>query len=90
MAAKLHRMSLVAAKEGSDCAQKIFKPAPTYGELDEEAAKQLEKYRKEREVSKKKEATRSKFFWKRDTVNLCLVTIKYKNTYWTNITVPQK
>ncbi len=24
------------------------------------------------------------------TVNLCLVTIKYKNPSWTNITVPQK
>jgi hypothetical protein len=29
MAAKLHKMSLVAAKEGPDCAQKIFNPAPT-------------------------------------------------------------
>jgi hypothetical protein len=26
----------------------------------------------------------------RCTVNLCLVTIKYKNPSWTNITVPQK
>ncbi len=51
--------------EGPDCAQKIFNPAPTYGELDEEEAKQLEKYRKAREASKKKEPTRSKFFWKR-------------------------
>jgi hypothetical protein len=65
MAAKLHRMSLVAAMEGPDCAQIIFNPAPTYRELDEEEAKQLEKYRKEREASKKKEATRSKFIWKR-------------------------
>ncbi len=24
------------------------------------------------------------------TVNLCLVTIKYKNPSWTSITVPQK
>jgi hypothetical protein len=63
MAAKLHRISLMATKEGLDCAQKIFIPAPT-SKLDEEA-KQLEKYRKEREASKKKEATRSKFFWKR-------------------------
>jgi hypothetical protein len=66
MAAKLHRMSLVAAMEGPDCAQIIFNPAPTYGELDEEEAKQLEeKIRKEREQAKKKEATRSKFFWKK-------------------------
>ncbi len=57
MAAKLHRMSLVAAKEGPDCAQKIFYPAPTYGELDEEETKQLKKYRKEREAGKKKEAS---------------------------------
>ena len=65
MAAKLHRMSLVAAKEGPDCAQKIFNPAPTYGELEEEEAKQLEKYRKEREASKKKEAADlSKSSWK--------------------------
>ncbi len=57
MAAKLHRMFLVAAKEGLDLAQKIFNPAPTYGELDEEEAKQLKKYRKERKASKKKEAS---------------------------------
>jgi hypothetical protein len=43
MAAKLHKMSLVAAKEGPDCAQKIFNPAPTYGELEKEETKQLEK-----------------------------------------------
>jgi hypothetical protein len=65
MAAKLHRMSLVAAKDGPDCAQKIFNPAPTYGELNEEEAKQLEKYRKEREASKKKEtADLNKSSWK--------------------------
>jgi hypothetical protein len=63
MAAKLHRMSLVATKEGPDCAQ-IFNPAPT-GKLDEEEAKQLEKYRKEREASKKKEAANlGKSSWK--------------------------
>jgi hypothetical protein len=28
--------------------------------------------------------------WGHYTVNLCLVIIKYKNTSWTNITVPQK
>jgi hypothetical protein len=53
MAAKLHRMSLVAAKEGPDCSKKIFNPAPTYGELDKEEAKQLEKYRMEKEASEK-------------------------------------
>jgi hypothetical protein len=63
MAAKLHRMSLVATKEGLDCAQKIFNPATT-GKLDEKA-KQLEKYRKKREASEKKEAANlSKSSWK--------------------------
>jgi hypothetical protein len=43
MAAKLHKMSLVAANEGPDCAQKIFNPAPTRrsrraGEGGEQAA----------------------------------------------------
>ncbi len=45
--ARLHRMSLVAAKEGPDCAQRLFNPAPTYTEMDEEERKELEKYRKE-------------------------------------------
>ncbi len=35
MTARLHKMSLVAAKEGPDCAQWMFNPAPTYGELEE-------------------------------------------------------
>jgi hypothetical protein len=64
IAVKLHGMSLVAAKEGPYCGQKIFNPAPTYGELEEEEAKQLEKYRKDREASKKKEASElSKSSW---------------------------
>ena len=53
--ARLHRMSLVAAKEGPDCAQRLFNPAPTYTEMEEEERKELEKYRKEKEASKKKE-----------------------------------
>jgi hypothetical protein len=64
MAAKLHGMSLVAAKEGPDCWQKIFNPAPTYSELEEEEAKQLEKYRKDREASKKEASELSKSSWK--------------------------
>jgi hypothetical protein len=61
----LHKMSLVAAKEGPDCAQRMFNPAPTYGELEEEEMKQLEKFLNEKEPSKKKEATKQgKSGWK--------------------------
>jgi hypothetical protein len=53
----LHKMSLVAAKEGPDCAY--------LQELVEEEVKQLEKFRKEKEASKKKEATeQGKSGWK--------------------------
>ncbi len=55
--ARLHKMSLVAAKEGPDCAQRMFNPALTYREVEEEEVKQLEKFRKEKEASKKREAT---------------------------------
>ena len=63
--ARLHKMSLVAAKEGPDCAQRMFKHAPTYRELEEEEVEQLEKFRKEKEASKKREATeQGKSGWK--------------------------
>jgi ribosomal protein L17 len=63
--ARLHRMSLVAAKEGPDCAQRLYNPAPTYTEMEEEERKELEKYRKEKEASKKKEtAEQGKSGWK--------------------------
>jgi hypothetical protein len=55
--ARLHKMSLMAAMEGLDCAQRMFNLAPTYRELEEEEVKQLEKFRKEKEASKKREAT---------------------------------
>jgi hypothetical protein len=65
MTAHLHKMALVAAKEGPDCAQRMFNPAPTYEELEEEEVKQLEKFRKEKEASKKKEAAElGKSGWK--------------------------
>jgi len=64
-AARLHKISLVAAVEGPDAAQKVFNPAPTYGEMDDEETKMLEKFRKEREAAKKKEANEaSKSGWK--------------------------
>ena len=53
----------VAAKEGGDAAQRIFNPEPTFAGMNDEEAKILDKIRKEREQAKKKEATRSKFFW---------------------------
>lgn len=78
-AAKLHSMSLVAAKEGPDMAQKIFIPAPTYGDLGEEETKLLEKYRKEKENTKKKEAAElSKSSWKS---NNNARTTPYKSGY---------
>ncbi len=55
----------VAAKEGGDAAQRIFNPEPTFAGMNDEEAKILDKIRKEREQAKKKEATRSKFFWKK-------------------------
>jgi hypothetical protein len=57
-------MSLVAAKEGPDCAQWMFNPPPTYGELEEEEVMQLEKYRKEKEASKMKEAAASYYAYR--------------------------
>ncbi len=62
--ARLHRMSLVAAKEGPDCAQRLFNPAPTYTEMEEEERKELEKYRKEKEASKMKEAAASYYAYR--------------------------
>ncbi len=64
MTARLHKLSLVAAKEGPDCAQWMFNPAPTYGELEEEEVKQLKKFRKEKEASKMKEAAASLYAYR--------------------------
>jgi F0F1-type ATP synthase beta subunit len=63
--ARLHKMSLVAANEGPDCAQRMFNLVATYRELEEEEVEQLEKFRKEKEASKKREATeQGKSGWK--------------------------
>jgi hypothetical protein len=64
MTARLHKMSLVAAMEGPDCAQRVFNPAPTYGEMEEEEVKQLEMFRKEKEASKMKEAAASYYAYR--------------------------
>ena len=58
-ATKLHTMSVVAAKDGMDTAQKVFCPAPTYTDLGEDQQKMLEKIRKEEETAKKKGAANS-------------------------------
>jgi hypothetical protein len=53
---RLHKISLVAAKDGADIAHRIFNPEPTFAEMDDEETKLLEKMRKEKEAAKKKEA----------------------------------
>jgi hypothetical protein len=52
-------MSVVAAKDGMDTAQKVFCPAPTDTDLGEEQQKMLEKIHKEKETAKKKGAANS-------------------------------
>ncbi len=64
MTARLHMMSLVAAKEGLDCAQRIFNQAPTYGELEDKELKQLEKFHKEKEAAKKREPVKPESLWR--------------------------
>jgi hypothetical protein len=51
---RLHKMSLVAAKDGADIAHRIFNPEPTFDEMDDEETKLLVKMRKEKEAARKK------------------------------------
>jgi hypothetical protein len=61
---RLHKMAVVAAKDGMDIAQKVFNPAPNYLDLEDEESKLLEKMKKERDAAKKKEANADKSGWK--------------------------
>jgi hypothetical protein len=62
---RLHKISLVEAKDGADIAHRIFNPEPTFAEMDDEETKLLEKMRKEKEAAKKKEvADGGKAGWK--------------------------
>ncbi len=45
--AKILKVSMVAAREGTSAAQRVFVPAPVYLDLDDDEVKRLEKYRKE-------------------------------------------
>jgi len=54
--AKIFKVALVAAKEGTAAAKQVFIPAPVYVDLDEEETKRLEKFRKEQEATKKHSA----------------------------------
>ncbi len=54
--AKIFKVALVAAKEGTSAAKQVFIPAPVYMVLDEEEMKRLEKFRKEQEATKKNSA----------------------------------
>jgi hypothetical protein len=54
--AKIFKVALVAAKEGTAAAKQVFVPAPVYMDLDEEETKRLEKLRKEQEATKKNSA----------------------------------
>jgi len=63
-AARSFKIAQVAAKEGAMAAEKVFIPAPVYMGLDNEESKILEKFRKDQEAAKKKEATKSESSWK--------------------------
>jgi hypothetical protein len=54
--AKIFKVALVAAKEGTAAVKQVFVPAPVYMDLDEEETKRLEKFRKEQEATKKNSA----------------------------------
>ena len=54
--AKIFKVALVAAKEGTAAAKQVFVPAPVYMDLDEKETKRLEKFRKEQEATKKNSA----------------------------------
>jgi hypothetical protein len=64
-ATKVHKMSVVASRDGVDLAQKVFNPAPKDMDMEDEESKLLDKLRKEKETAKRKEAAEAdKGGWK--------------------------
>jgi hypothetical protein len=63
-AGRMHKIALIATKEGPDTAQRIFNPEPSYAGMNEEKTKMLEKVRKEEAAKKKENGEAGKSGWK--------------------------
>jgi hypothetical protein len=57
-AGRMHKIALIATKEGPDTAQRIFNPEPSYTGMNKEETKMLEKLGRRRRRRKRRTARR--------------------------------